>query len=152
MATEIWAAIIGVVGTLVGALGGAYFGSKLSKDATRHLIVLQAYEEFSAAFTDTLLKLRLGIAGPDEAEGMQILKEDYQAHLHAYLKFRSILPSSLRKKLETAWREYTKDDDYDDQDERETYRFCHVLAANTGEHELLLAEKHINALLIKSSP
>ena len=61
MSYEIASAIIGVVGTLIGAFGGVYYGARLSKEAARHVVVLQARAQFTAAFTGTLVKLRNGV-------------------------------------------------------------------------------------------
>ena len=53
MANEIWAALIGVVGALVGV----WYGARLSREAARSLLAQQAKAEFASTFTETLFKL-----------------------------------------------------------------------------------------------
>ena len=148
MANEIWAALIGVI----GAIGGVFCGARLSRQAARDLLHEQARSEFTAAFTDTLIKLGRGASDPCIGDAISILTTDFPGHYAAYIRFRVLLSSNEnRKKLDLAWATYTKDGDYELMEEAEKYRFAHVLGSNSKEHQFLLAQKHVQALLAKSA-
>lgn len=145
MGNEVLAALVGVVGTLAGA----WYGARLSRRAARDLLASQAKAEFAAAFTDTLFKL----TGPAEEQGIgqaiHILQEDYPRHLVAYLRLRSILPKDHQEVVDRAWREYAGGDANEPAEECNFYRFIHVLAPESDEHQFMLAAKHVHGLLAK---
>jgi hypothetical protein len=147
MANEIWAALIGVG----GALGGVWYGARLSRQAARDLLHEQARGEFASVFADTLVKLGRGVGEPGIGEAFQILTADYPRHYAAYIRLRTLLPTEKQKQLDIAWAAYTKDEEYELRDEAETYRFVHVLGPKSDEHQFLLAQKHVQALLAKTA-
>jgi hypothetical protein len=147
MANEIWAALIGVA----GAIGGVWYGAKLSRQAARDLLAQQAKAEFASAFTDTLLKLSGPIQEDRMGRAFHILQEDYPRHFAAYIKLRTILPQQEQEAIDEAWKNYARDDKNDPLEEREFYRFKHVLGPESDEHQYMLAAKHINALLTKTA-
>ena len=144
MPSEIWAALIGVVGTLAGV----WYGAWLSRKAARDLLIQQAKAEFAAAFTATLVNLASG-QKQDQGQALGILQTDYPGHLAAYIKLRSVLPKEQQVAVDEAWRQYTRDDQNQLPEEREFYRFNHVLGPDSGEHQFMLAAKHVNSLLAK---
>ena len=147
MSNEIWAALIGATATVVGTLGGVMYGAKVSRQPTRDLLAQQAKAEFAAAFTDTLIKLSGPVQEVRVGRAFHILQEDYPRHFAAYIKLRSILTKQQQDSIDEAWKHYAKDDKSDLPEEREFYRFKHVLSPNTDEHQFMLATKHVNALL-----
>lgn len=146
MPDEIWAALIGVA----GALSGVWYGANLSRKAARDLLAQQARAEFASAFANTLLKLTCSVE-EGLGQAMDILKEDYPLHLVAYIRLRSVLPKEQQGNVDHAWNQYTNDDKKSLRQEREFYRFSHVLAADSDEHQFMLAAKHINALLARTA-
>ncbi len=147
MANEIWAALIGVGGTLAGV----WYGAKLSRQAARDLLYEQARSEFASAFTDTLVKLGRGVSNPGVGEAIDILTADFPRHYAAYVRLRTLLPAQKQKEVDLAWAQYTKDDEYELREEAETYRFVHVLGPKSEEHQFMLAQKHVHALLSKTA-
>lgn len=143
MAVEIWTALIGVAGTL----GGVWYGARLSRQAARDLLHEQARAEFATAFTETLVKLGRGVADPGIGEAIRVLTEDFPRHYTAYIRLRTLLPTEKRKRLDTAWAVYTKDDEYELREEAETYRFVHILGPKAEEQQFMLAQKHVQSLL-----
>ena len=147
MSETLIAAWIGVAGTVIAGLGGAWLGAKIARDTGRNLLIQQARAEFANAFGSTLVKL----SGPAEEDrmgrAMHILKEDYLQHLLAYIRLRSILPKQKQEAVDKAWSQYTNDEKYSLPQEREFYRFSHVLSPESDEHQFMLAAKHINILL-----
>ena len=143
MPTEIWAAIVGVVGTLLGV----WYGSRVSSNTARHLVVQQAKAEFSSVFTETLVQLHAPVNEEGRGEALEILQNNFPAHLTAYLKLKAALPSSYSPGLEAAWSRYTKDGEYELKEEKEFYRFAHVLNGKNDEQMQALAIKHVNALI-----
>ena len=151
MSEAIWSAFIGAVATVAGTLGGVWYGARLSRQSARDLLAQQAKAEFASAFTDTLIKL----TGPVEEErigkAIRILQDDYPRHLVAYVKLRSVLPKGQQDAIDEAWKQYTRDEKNDLPEEREFYRFKHVLGPDSDEHQFMLATKHINALLARTA-
>lgn len=147
MANEIWTALIGVG----GAFAGVWYGAKLSRQAARDLLHEQARWEFASAFADTLVKLGRGVSDPGVGEALDILTTDFPRHFAAYVRLRTLLPIEKQVALDTAWSAYTKDDDYELREEAETYRFVHVLGPESDEHQFMLAQKHVQALLAKAA-
>ena len=143
MSNEIWNALIGVS----GALGGVWFGAKLSRQATQDMLAQQAKAEFASTFTSTLIKLHSKITNPGENRALSILEEDFPIHFAAYLKLRAVVPKKQQTAIEEAWKHYAEKDNYELPEEGEFYRFVHVLESIKDEHQCLLAIKHINALL-----
>ena len=147
MANEIWAALIGVA----GAMGGVWYGARLSREAARDLLTQQAKAEFASAFTDTLVKLSGPVQENRVGDAFHVLQAAYPRHFVAYIKLRSILPNEQQRAIDEAWQHYAKDDKSDLPEEREFYRFNHVLDPKTDEHQHMLAAKHVNALLAKTA-
>ena len=147
MPNEIWAAAIAVAGTI----GGVWYGAKLSRKAAFDLLSQQAKAEFASAFTDTLVKLSGAVEEDRDGRAIYILQEDYPRHLVAYVKLRSVLPKEQQATIDEAWRQYTKDEMDQPPREREFYRFNHILAPQSDEHQFMLATKHINALLARTA-
>ena len=147
LTNELWAALVGVAGTL----GGVIYGAKLSREAARDLLAQQAKAEFASAFTDTLFKLSGSVTESREGKALHILQADYPRHFVAYIRLRSILPKKEQDAIDEAWKQYAKDDDNDLPEEREFYRFKHVLGPESDEHQHMLAAKHINILLAKNA-
>jgi len=143
VANEIQAALIGVF----GAIGGVWYGARLSRQAAQDLLAQQAKAEFAASFTDTLTKLHAGAFSPGQADALFIMQEAYPAHFAAYLKLRSIVPKKQQDAIDQAWQQYTQDDQFELAEEKSTYRFSHILNADTDKHQQMLAIKHINSLL-----
>lgn len=147
MSNELWAALIGVCGTLTGV----WYGAKLSRQATRDLLQDQARAEFATAFSETLARLGRGSSDPGVGEALQILNADYPHHYAAYVRYRVLLPAKRQRDLDRAWSEYTKEDAYELREEAELYRFIHVIEPTSEEHQFALAIKHVNALLAKTA-
>lgn len=147
MDNEIWAALIGVA----GAIGGVWYGAKLSRQAARDLLAQQAKAEFASAFTDTLLKLSGPIQEDRMGRAFHILQDDYPRHFAAYIKLRTILPQQEQDAIDEAWKHYARYDKNDLPEEREFYRFKHVLSPVCDEHQFMLAAKHINSLLARTA-
>lgn len=151
MSETITAAWIGVAGTVIAGFGGAWLGAKIARGAGRALLIQQARAEFAHAFTRTLAKLGGPVDEDRMGRAMYILKEDYPVHLLAYIRLRSILPKQEQEAVDVAWSQYTNDEKYSLPQEREFYRFCHVLSPQSDEHQFMLAAKHINALLARTA-
>lgn len=151
MTEAIVAAWVGVAGTVIAGFGGAWLGAKIARDAGRDLLIWQARAEFAHAFTRTLAKLVGTAEEVHMGRAMYILKEDYPLHLVAYIRLRSILPKEQQDTVDKAWNQYTSDEKYSLPQERDFYRFCHVLSPETDEHQFMLASKHINALLARTA-
>ena len=147
MANEIWAALIGVA----GAISGVWYGAKLSRQAARDLLAQQAKAEFASAFTDTLLKLMGPVAEDRVGRAFHILQDDYPRHLAAYVRLRTVLPKLQQDAIDEAWKQYARDDQEDLPQERDFYRFNHVLSQQSDEHQFMLAAKHVNALLARAA-
>lgn len=145
---EIWAAVIGVLGTVVGVLLGACMSTKLSRKAAQDLLVLQARAEFAGAFVDILVKLDSEVVESGEGAALEMLQLAYPLHLAAYIKLRSVLPKREQRASDEAWRQYTRDDKYEHQEERRVYRFMQVLNADSDKQQYLLAKEHIERLLV----
>lgn len=143
MPYEILAALMGVGGTLVGV----WYGAKLAKKATIELVVQQEKGRFLSNFTDTLLRLSRPVEEPGVGEANLVLQEHFPKHLAAYLRLRSAVPSVYHKAIDAAWAKYTKDDEYELQEEKEIYRFTHVLNGRNDEEMRALAIKHVTALI-----
>ena len=107
----------------------------------------RAQAEFASAFTDTLFLLSTGVVEGRTGRAWHILKEAYPAHLRAYLKLHSVLPSKQRQNIEAAWQTYTGANKADPEDEPDFYRFSEVLAPTTDEHQHMLALKRVRALV-----
>lgn len=147
VANEIWAALIGVA----GALGGVWYGARLSRNAAKGLLHQQAQAEFAASFTEVLTRLHQGVSEAGQIEALTIMQEDYPRQLTAYVKLRTLLPPEKQALLDAAWRAYTKDEQYDDPSEKKMYRFLHIIELKADEHQYALAAKHIHALLSRAA-
>ena len=143
MPVEIWSALIGVV----GAIAGVWLGARLSRRAAVDLLSRQAKAEFASAFTGTLLRLYAEPDNTGEGKLIQILQEDFPSHFGAYLKLRAVLPKNEQLAIDGAWKKYSQDENYYNQEERDFYRFSHVLEPADSEHRQMLAIKHVNALV-----
>ena len=133
---------------LIGALGGAWLGARLTRQSARDLLATQAKQEFACAFTDTLFRLSTEVAEEREGRAWHILKEEYPTHLRAYLRLLSVLPLTERAKVEQAWQTYTGERRADPNDEPDFYRFSEVLSPETDEQQHMLARKRVRALLL----
>lgn len=151
MANEFWADAIGVVSSVAGAIGGAWYGAKLSRQGERDLLHDQARVEFANAFAATLARLGRGVEDHGLGEALQIMNEGFPKHYLAYVKLRTALPPDNQRALDAAWNSYTKEHEYELSEEGEFYRFIHVLGPKHDEHQFMLAEKHIYALLAKTA-
>ncbi len=147
MANELWAALVGVGGAILGT----WYGARLSRAAARDLLAQQAKSEFATAFTDTLFKLGLPAMAVGRGEAWQILRDDYPKHLIAYIRLRSILSRRDQIVIDEAWGKYVMDDKNDLPEEREMYRFKHVLGLGSNEQQFKLAAKLINTLLASAA-
>ena len=144
MLKDILLATLGVL----GALGGAWLGAKLTRQAARDLLATQAKLEFSSVFTDTLFRLSTEVVEERTGRAWRILKEEYPAHLRAYLKLLSVLPIAQQPQVKQAWQTYTGDNKADPNDEPDFYRFSEVLSPTSDEHQHMLALKRVRALLL----
>ena len=151
LSNEILAAFISVAGAVAGTLGGVWYGARLTREAARDLLAQQAKAEFASAFTDTLFKLTGPVPENRVGDAFNILQADYPRHLIAYISLRSVLPIKQQRTIDEAWQQYAKDDKNDLPEEREFYRFNHVLGPKSDEHQFMLATKHINVLLSKAA-
>lgn len=142
-----WIAVAGTIAAGLAGLAGAWLGARIARDAGRQLLVDQAKVAFAAAFTQTLVELHSNISDEGVGAALDVLRAGYPSHLAAYIKLRSILSGEQRQAIDHAWKRYTRDDEYYLPQERETYRFAHVLTSQTKEHQNMLAIKHIDALL-----
>jgi len=143
MATELWAAIIGVAGTLIGV----WIGARLSSNTAKNLVVQQVKAEFYSAFTETLVQLHARVEELDIGEARRILQVNFPSHLAAYLKLKASVPSKYVKGIEEAWGRYTNDNEYELQEEKDIYRFSHVMSGGSDEDMRRLAIEHVNALI-----
>ncbi|EDM83661.1 MULTISPECIES: hypothetical protein [unclassified Limnobacter] len=143
MPNEIWAALVGVGGALIGV----WYGAKLTKKAAIELVVQQEKGRFLSSFSDTLLRLSRPVEEQGIGEANSVLQEHYSKHLAAYLRLRVAVPSTYHNAIEAAWAKYTQDDEYELQEEKEIYRFAYVLNGKNDEEMQTLAIKHINALI-----
>ena len=151
LSNEVLAAFISVAGAVVGALGGVWYGARLSREAARDLLAQQAKAEFASSFTDTLFKLTGPVPENRVGDAFNILQSDYPRHLTAYIRLRTVLPKEQQRTIDEAWQHYAKDDKNDLPEEREFYRFKHILGPVSDEHQFMLAIKHINTLLERSA-
>jgi hypothetical protein len=92
MTETITAAWIGVAGTAIAGLAGAWLGAKIARDAGRQLLAQQAKTEFAAAFTQTLVQQHSNIPEEGEGSALYVLRAGHPLHLAAYIKLRSALP------------------------------------------------------------
>jgi len=143
MDNEIWMTVISVAGILSGVL----IGARLSSNAAINLMTQQAKAEFYSRFTDTLVQLHTPVEEPGIGEAMTILQKHYPGHLAAFLKLKATVPTSRIQAIEAAWNKYTKDSDHELQEEKEMYRFAHVLNGKTDEEMRMLAIKRVNGLI-----
>lgn len=143
MPTEIWTSIVGVFGTLIGV----WYGVRVSRQTAQDLVVQQAKAAFSSEFTETLVQLHAPIEEQGVGKTLDILQENFPIHLAAYLKLKASLPSSYTRPLEDAWSRYTKDGEYGLQEEKEMYRFAHVLNGHNEEQMQALAIKHVSSII-----
>ena len=146
MSDEAIRCVISVMG-IAGSIGGVFLGARLSRKTAQDLLAQQAKAKFSASFTCTLVKLHSEIPNQGEGRATTILQEDYPAHFAAYLELLAVVPKRHQAKIDEAWKHYAEKEEYELPEEREFYRFCHVLSPNKEEHQYLLAIKHINSLL-----
>lgn len=146
MPNEITAALIGVGGTLVGALAGAWLGGSISRRASRDLLQQQAKADFYAAFSETLSDLYLG---HDQEHGFacDLLNKHFYRHYAAYQKLHAILSKSEQTKLNRRWEEYAGDAQYELPEERDMYRFCDLLDKPTTHEQNMAAIEHVKRLL-----
>lgn len=143
MPNELWASVIGVGGTLAGV----WVGAKLARNTALEFAVQQAKAEFSSQFTSTLVQLHSSTEESGIGEVVQILQQNFPAHLAAYLKLKASIPSNYHEVIEKAWSGYTKDHEHELKEEKVFYRFSHILNGKNDEEMRSLAIKHINALL-----
>lgn len=143
MSSEIVSSLAGVFGTILGVL----VGYKLSKKAARDLMTQQEKAQFLSSLIPTLKKLHAKREDVGVGEASEIMQHDYPAHLSAYLKLRAVVPRKEREAIERAWRDYTKDDQYELKEEQGFYRFSHIFSGETDEHQTALAIENINRLI-----
>ena len=139
--------LIGAIIAVAGAIIGAWYSARLSRQAAQDLLSQQAKAEFSSAFTGALIKLHSEISNPGEGRALFILQEDFPSHFAAYLKLRVVVPKKEQQTIDAAWKRYAQEDEYELPEERTFYRFSHVLEPHAEEHQNLLSIKHINILL-----
>lgn len=142
MADEITAALIGVIGTLLGTLVGA----KIYKHASLDLLQKQAQSEFSSTFSETLSELYNGHK-QDNGFAVDLLTKYFPVHYAAYQKLRLVLIEPERGKLEKRWDSYTGDSKCALPEEREIYRFSDLLDIKTVHEQNMKAISRINRLL-----
>ena len=121
MDSTIIAALIGVIGILIGALLGGYVSWLITKRDTEHTILAtftlnriqefnKAAANFRAAFIDAVIFLKFD--QPDTDNSMSdvhvndFLNNFTVQHLQAIIKFKPFLSKGERTSLDRAWDEY----------------------------------------------
>lgn len=142
MTDTILAALLAVLGTIVGS----WLGASISRKSSNDLLLRQEKMIFSNSFALVLSKLYTQTS--DERDfPVELLKLSYPDHLVAYLRLRSLLTNFDRHKLDEKWNLYTNDNGYELQEEKEIYRFSHLYSLTNNEQRRLLAIKLINELI-----
>jgi len=141
--TEIWTAIVGIAGAMLGV----WYGAGLAKKTAIELVVRQSKAEFLAIFTDALVELNSHIDDGGLGDAHAVLQKYYPSHLGAYLKLHTTLPAKYRYPIEEAWHRYIRDDQHELQVEKDMYRFAHILSGEDEEQMRQLALQHLSALI-----
>lgn len=142
MNIELWVAVIGVTGTLIGV----WLGSFLTDSTSKRILFEQAKFEFINSFSDAIIKLMAPIKERGTGESSRVLDDDYLLHYSAYLKLLASTPDNKLTNINSAWGRYTQNEKYELIEEQEIYRFSHILTKNDEESQML-AIKHINRLV-----
>ena len=103
-------AIIGVAGTIIGALMGAWITYRFALSLSQVAAEREAIIKFRAAFKEELLALDTALT-KNYIDTCDLLQAAFGKHRLAVFDFRPFLEGKRRDKFDQAWRNYYGYDD-----------------------------------------
>lgn len=140
-------AMIGVGGTLAGALLGVWLGYRLSLSLANLSVKRDAAAKFRAAFKDELLALNPTLSR-NTVDTCTLLESAFDKHRSAVFDFKQYLKGAEKAQFEQAWQVYYR---YEDAPDFTIPGFTQYSGVGCGlteaKHRRLLAAQRIEKLL-----